>query len=43
MKVIGTHDFGWSAKYYWDKNYVWATTRKTAIDGCYQRWLENKK
>lgn len=43
MIVTGDEYFGYGAKYCWDENYIWATTRKTAIAGCYQRWVERHK
>lgn len=42
MEVTGNDNVGWCAKYTWDKNHVWASSKNTAIFGCRKRRLETK-
>jgi hypothetical protein len=43
MKVTGNNNVGWFAKYYWDKRYVWASSKDAAVSGCRDRFHERKK
>ena len=42
VKVVGSDQYGWCAKFPWDMNYVVSFTRKLAIEECRKRFMESK-
>lgn len=40
MEVMGDEEWGYSARFPGDPNWVWAYKRETAIEGCKQRRQE---
>lgn len=40
MRVQGNDDYGYTARYAWERNSVWASRRETAIFGCAERARE---